>query len=93
MTLSGWPSPSPEGVSAVAGFDDEDEINAEEPARKGKSAVDGFAIDEFQSAPSCASRDCSRVYLAVRALPLILQMRTSHLEIERTGDIARKERN
>ena len=43
VTLSGGPSVSRDGVSAVAGFGDDEDIKAEGPARSDRSAVDGFA--------------------------------------------------
>ena len=47
MTLRGGPCPSLDGVtSAVADFDAVDEINAEGPARKGKQADAGFAVQK-----------------------------------------------
>lgn len=47
MTLRGGPCASLDGVtSAVADFDAVDEINAEGPARKGKQADAGFAVQK-----------------------------------------------
>lgn len=47
MTLSGGPCASRDGVtSVVADFDAVDEMNAEGPARKGKQADTGLAINE-----------------------------------------------
>lgn len=46
MTLSGGPSPSRWGVSAVAGLGVDEDMKAEGPARRGRSAVDGLAVEE-----------------------------------------------
>ncbi len=43
VTLSGGPSPSRDGVRAVAGFGGDEDMKAEGPARSGRSAVDGLA--------------------------------------------------
>lgn len=43
VTLSGGPSPSRDGVRAVAGFGVDEDMKAEGPARSGRSAVDGLA--------------------------------------------------
>ena len=69
MTLSGGPCASRDGVtSVVADFDAVDEINAEGPARKGKQADAGLAIDEV----SCSGgrESLRRAYLAEPLRPL-----------------------
>ena len=71
MTLSGGPSASRDGVSAVAGLDEEDDMKAEGPARNGKRAVDGLAVDGKLLAYGVADAPWAIVesYLAKRTLP------------------------
>ena len=53
MTLSGGPCASRDGVtSVVADFDAVEEMNADEPARKGRSADAGLAVDKHKSGQS-----------------------------------------
>lgn len=44
MTLSGRPSGFCDVCNSDADLVEEDEMNAEGPARKGRRAVDGFAV-------------------------------------------------
>lgn len=46
VTLSGGPRASCEGVIAVAGFDDVEEMYAEGPNLRGRRADAGFAVDK-----------------------------------------------
>lgn len=65
MTLSGGPCASRDGVtSVVADFDAVDDIDANEPARKGRKEDAGLAIKKHMSVAGGNCQGLSRAYLA-----------------------------